>query len=305
MKFSILMPNYNKAEFLAEAINSVLAQSYNYWELLILDDCSGDDSVVVIKKLLGDKRIQFFMNKKNIGKTRSLKKLVGEAKGEIIVELDSDDALSPEALSLVSMTYDKNPGCGLVYSQCYYCDHKLQPIHKGLSAAIPKGKSNLHVNSVVALRTYRKSAYQMTTGYDEAVKFAEDIDLVLKLEEITRLYFINEPLYFYRILRKSQTHSFLNTRINRSSTALAKLNAYKRRLGTGIPNLERPEIAEVLFWGSLNAVLAGRLSLAFRFVFSLLKIHPFFIFDYLFYRALLGKIIKIKKLKKEKPLLSV
>lgn len=305
MKFSILMPNYNNAQFVAEAIESVVVQTYENWELLVLDDGSVDDSVKIIKQCLSDQRIKFFSKKQNKGKTQALKELMFEASGDIIVEFDSDDTLHKKTLAKISRAYEVNLDCGFVYSQCVYCDENLQPVHEGFSAAIPEGSSNLHENSVVAVRTYRKDLYQRTAGYDEGVKFAEDIDLVLKMEEVTKFLFVNEPLYYYRILKKSQSHSFLNTRINRSSTALAKMNAYKRRRNTAIPNLTKPEIAEVLYWGMINAILARRLLLAVKLKCNLFMIYPFFFVDYRFYLVVLKKIKKIRKLKKEKPLLSV
>ena len=177
--------------------------------------------------------------------------------------------------------------------------------YTGAGAGIPGGKSNLHANSVVALRTYKKEIYDKTGGYDESVEFAEDIDLILKLEERTKLFFINEPLYFYRILSQSQSHSFLNTRLNRASTALAKLNAYERRLGTNLPNLNKSEISEALFFGIINSVLGVRLSLAMKFIQKQLKINPLFFLDSRFYSAVIKKVKKINQLKKEKPLLGV
>jgi len=155
------------------------------------------------------------------------------------------------------------------------------------------------------MRTFTKKAYLKTTGYDKNILFAEDIDLVLKIEEVSKLYFIDKPLYYYRILPKSQTHSFKNTQINRSSTALAKLNAYKRRLNTKILNLEKYEISAVLFFGIINALLAKRFNLVLKFIMEILKIEQFFLFDLKFYQQLIMKIKKIIKLKKQKPFLSI
>lgn len=303
--FSVLMANYNNANYIAEAIDSVLCQTHDSWELVIIDDCSSDDSVNVIKKSINDERIKFFQNNKNLGYIKTLKKLIEKSESSILGILDSDDALDKTALEKVAQAYDKNSDCGLIYTQCYYCDENLQPRHLGFSRQIPSGSSNLHENGVHHFRTYKRSDYLKTSGYDDDIAYSEDIDLHLKLEEVTKLHFINEPLYYYRILQKSQTHSFKNTRINRSSTALAKLNAYKRRLNTAMPNLTRYEIAEVLCWGMINAALAGRLKLLLKFKWDLFLIHPFFFLDYRFYKTVYNKIMKIKRLKREKPLLGV
>ncbi len=294
---SILMANYNKAVYVDKAIESVVKQSWQEWELVIVDDCSTDNSVAVIKKYLRDRRIRFFQNKRNIGYIKTLKRLVNLAQGKILGILDSDDALASNALAEIIKAYKDHPDCGYVYTQCWYCDRNLKPIHLGFSAPIPEGKSNLHVNTVVAMRTFKKEAYFKTCGYDEEIVFAEDIDLTLKMEEVTRLYFLDKPLYYYRILPQSQSHGFKNTQINRSSTALAKLKAYQRRLGTGVPNLNRVEISVVLFLGIFSGLLIGRLNLVKRFIKELKEINPGFFYQPKFWQLVGKKIFKILKLK--------
>jgi len=303
--FSLLMANFNKADYIAQTVKSVLEQNFADWELIIFDDNSFDDSIKNISIFLSDQRIRLIRNKCNIGYIQSLENLVNLAKAEILCILDSDDALAPDALKEISRSYNEHPDCGMIYSQCWYCDENLKPIHLGFSKKIPEGKSNLHENSIVALRTFRKSAYLKTAGYDDDVLYAEDIDLSLKLEEVTKLYFLDKPLYYYRVLPKSQTHSFFNTRINRSSTALAKLNAYKRRLGTDMPNLNKYEISEVLFWGILNSLLAGRWRLLKLFCSNLISIDPFVFFQPFFYYLIFKKIKKIINLKKNNPLFKI
>ena len=147
------------------------------------------------------------------------------------------------------------------------------------------------------MRTFRKADYFKTGGYSKKTKYAEDIDIILKLEEVTKLFFLDKPLYFYRVLPKSQTHSFKNEMINRSSTALAKLNAYRRRLNTSFPNLNKPEIAEVLFFGIFIALFTGRFKLTIKFIKNLFRINPLFFLQPKFYYLIFKKAFKIFKLK--------
>jgi GT2 family glycosyltransferase len=302
---SVLMANFNNGCFIKKAIESVRLQTLSEWELVIIDDASADDSVSSIKPFLSDFRIRFSQNKKNLGYIETLKILIALAKSPIIVILDSDDTLAEDALEKVILIYQSKSDYGLVYTQCYYCDENLHPVHLGFSAPIPEGKTNLHVNRVNAMRTFKKEAYLKTAGYDEKCLYAEDIDLTLKLEEVAKPYFIDKPLYYYRVLPKSQTHRFKNTRINRSSTALAKFNAHKRRLGTDIPNLDKYELSEMLFFGIINSILAIRFNLAAKFIKELFRRNPLFFFQPRFYVIFLRKIKKIILLKKEKPLLKI
>ena len=96
---SIIMPSYNTAEYIAESIQSVLAQSYKDWELLIVDDCSTDNTDEVVKPYLSDERIKYMKNDANSGAAVSRNRALREAKGKWIAFLDSDDLWMPDKLS--------------------------------------------------------------------------------------------------------------------------------------------------------------------------------------------------------------
>ena len=89
---SIITPVYNSQDYLEETILSVLNQTYSNWELLLIDDCSTDNSYEIIKKYLEkDKRIKYLKNDKNSGPAITRNRGIKEAKGEYIAFLDSDD----------------------------------------------------------------------------------------------------------------------------------------------------------------------------------------------------------------------
>ena len=95
---SIIMPSYNTARFISETIQSVLSQSYTNWELLIVDDCSTDNTDEVVREFLVDTRIHYMKNEKNSGAAVSRNKALREAKGKWIAFLDSDDLWEPDKL---------------------------------------------------------------------------------------------------------------------------------------------------------------------------------------------------------------
>lgn len=95
---SIIMPSYNTAKYICETINSVLAQTYSNWELIIVDDCSTDNTDEIVVSFLEDKRIRYLKNEKNSGAAVSRNKALKEAKGRWIAFLDSDDLWLPEKL---------------------------------------------------------------------------------------------------------------------------------------------------------------------------------------------------------------
>ena len=89
---SIIMPSYNAARFIGESINSVLLQTYSNWELLIVDDCSKDNSVEVVRKFANiDKRVVLFSLEKNVGAAAARNVAIEHAQGQYIAFLDSDD----------------------------------------------------------------------------------------------------------------------------------------------------------------------------------------------------------------------
>lgn len=88
---SIIMPSYNTGKYIAQSIQSVQRQTYKNWELIIVDDCSSDDTDEQIKPFLQDKRIRYYKNEANSGAAVSRNKAIREAKGRWIAFLDSDD----------------------------------------------------------------------------------------------------------------------------------------------------------------------------------------------------------------------
>lgn len=94
---SIIMPTYNCGRFIAESIKSVLAQTYTNWELLIVDDCSTDNTNKVVLAY-HDERIHYFCNEKNNGAAITRNRALQEAKGKYIAFLDSDDLWEPTKL---------------------------------------------------------------------------------------------------------------------------------------------------------------------------------------------------------------
>jgi len=96
---SIVMPSFNTAPFIAESIKSVLAQTYYDWELIIVDDCSTDNTDDVVKPFLSDSRIHYLKNDKNSGAAVSRNRALREANGRWIAFLDSDDLWMSDKLS--------------------------------------------------------------------------------------------------------------------------------------------------------------------------------------------------------------
>lgn len=88
---SIITPSYNTASFIGQTIESVLSQTYQNWEMIIVDDCSSDDTDEIVREYLFDERIKYIKNDSNSGAAISRNRALREARGKWIAFLDSDD----------------------------------------------------------------------------------------------------------------------------------------------------------------------------------------------------------------------
>lgn len=116
---SIIMPSYNTAKYISDSINSVIAQTYPDWELIIVDDCSTDNSLDVIASF-DDPRIIVLQNEKNSGAAVSRNYALREAKGEWIAFLDSDDTWAPEKLEK-QIAFMKEKGYAFTFTDYRIC----------------------------------------------------------------------------------------------------------------------------------------------------------------------------------------
>ncbi|MDZ7860061.1 MAG: glycosyltransferase [Candidatus Krumholzibacteriota bacterium] len=227
-KISILIANFNNGVYLRECLNSVINQTSDKWDIIILDDASTDNSREVYKEYENIENISIHYNKQNLGYIGTLKRLIELSENDMVGILDPDDKLDPTCVEKITDYYSKHSKAGFVYTNFWYCDKDMKIEKLGYCKKIPKGRSNIEFDYVSHFKTFRKSSYLKTEGYDESIKYAEDKDLFLKMEEVTHLHFINEPLYFYRVLPESQAHGKKRA-IGKENFDLAIRNALKRR----------------------------------------------------------------------------
>lgn len=201
--FSILIANYNNGQYLQECIDSVLAQSYPNWEVVIVDDCSTDGiSINIYKKYKNDSRLKIYLNDKNRGCGYTKRRCAELANGEICAFLDPDDAITPDALEVMTEEHCKSRDYSLIYSTHFICNANLEiQATANYVTKIDINESYLSSNSnkVSHFATFKKEKYLKHDGIDPELKKAVDQDLYLKLEETGKIKFINKPLYKYRI----------------------------------------------------------------------------------------------------------
>ena len=132
---SIIMPSYNTGKFIAESIESVQNQTHTDWELLIVDDCSSDDTEEIVKPFLKDARIHYIENEKNSGAAVSRNRALREARGRWIAFLDSDDLWLPEKLEKQIRFMEENNYC---FSYTNYAEIDTENNRNGTTVTGPK-----------------------------------------------------------------------------------------------------------------------------------------------------------------------
>lgn len=274
--FSILMASYNNGKYIETAINSIISQTYPNWELIIVDDCSPDNSNDIIKKYLKDGKIKLIQHKYNQGYGGALRTAASIAKNQIIGIVDSDDKLHENALREMNNAYNKYVDYGFIYSTMWICDTNLKncKLDKVIKTVVPE-KTFIFNPHISHFKTFKKEFYEKTSGFDSRQERAVDKDIIYKLEEVTRFRFINIPLYYYREHNEgiSQGKNLYKARLFRF---YAKYKTYKRRLNTPFPNFTRRDIFIEycyctfyrLIWFIIKAIIALRVSNLIKNLFN-------------------------------------
>ncbi|MEQ8272262.1 MAG: glycosyltransferase family A protein [Deltaproteobacteria bacterium] len=227
-----LIANYDNADYVDDCLDSLVGQTVERWRAIVCDDASTDASVDRIRRHVGS-RIRLIQNDSNVGYIRTLIRLIGEASTDVVGILDADDMLAPTATERVLATYHAHPSAGLVYTNytTFADDGTEEP---GTCRAIPPGRSALTDGYVSHLKTFRVSAYAQTAGLDPALEYAEDRDLVYKLEEVSEVAFVDAPLYRYRVVPGSQSRDAHKARIGFAHHLEAQFAAIERRGTKGV-----------------------------------------------------------------------
>lgn len=245
MLFSILIAHYNNFEYFKTCFESILNQTYQNFEIIIVDDCSTDNSLKKIELLTNfDKRVIIFKNEINAGVGYTKRKCVELSTGDICGFLDPDDMLTANALemSIKSFTSEKITAC---YSQLYFCDENLSngKIYSQTHQIKINDPQFLNINFEVAhFFTFRKSAYLKTTGINQKYRVAEDQDLIMKLYEQGEFKFIPEPLYYYRVHRKGLSHDHSKLTLRKNNWHLVLIETLTRR---GIKNIHGRNVEDI------------------------------------------------------------
>jgi Glycosyl transferase family 2 len=182
---TVLMAVHNGEPFVRQSLQSVLAQTYNEFELLVIDDASTDTTPEIVRRL-GDNRVRLIRNERNLGQVPSLNRGLREAQGEYVARLDADDICLSERLARQVAVLESNPAVCLVGSWIQAVDERgreLGRLQRTLTDYVDFLYHTLIMRVYIShpASMYRRAPVLALGGYDETKGPAEDKDLWRKL----------------------------------------------------------------------------------------------------------------------------
>lgn len=207
-KVTVCIPTYNHARYLAAAIESVLAQTFGDFELIVVDNASTDNTRdLMLGYLARDPRVRYFCNPRNLGMVGNWNKCLEYATGEYVKVLCSDDALEPECLERAVAILDRNASVGLVTCARQVVDESLRPLQvlkfaegSGVWSGREAIKRSLEKINPIGEPTavvFRRDLAQR--GFNPAVNQLADIEMWLQMLQHSSLYFDAVPLCLFRV----------------------------------------------------------------------------------------------------------
>lgn len=192
---SVIMPSYNTATYIADSIRSVQAQTYPDWELIIVDDCSTDETDAVVAPFLADTRIRYLKNLQNGGAAISRNRALREARGKWIAFLDSDDLWLPEKLEK-QLAFMRSGGYHFSYTDYRIClNGKWLPyIATGPSVVTPRKMKDYCFFSTITVMYDREYVGLIQI---ESIRKNNDYAMWLEIIQKTPCYRLPECLSYY------------------------------------------------------------------------------------------------------------
>jgi len=234
---SVVMAAKNYARFLPAAVESVVAQTFHDWELVVVDDGSSDDTPDAIRPYLADRRVRYVRSDR-LGQSRAKNLGVGLSRGEYVAFLDADDAWRPTKLERQLALFRDRPEVGVVFCRRSLIDANGRPLPSPPSPPPPRGRvpDRMFVQNFVCFSSVvvRRGVFDHVGRFDPQWDLAIDYDLWLRVAKYHDFDFIDDALVLYRT-----GHGNLSQKLaDRVATALSIMHRAETRYGIGdvVPN---------------------------------------------------------------------
>jgi glycosyltransferase involved in cell wall biosynthesis len=196
---SVLITAYNRENYIAETIESVLAQTFKDFELIIVDDGSRDHTVEIARRYAADPRVQVHVNEKNLGQFSNRNRAAGLAKGKYLKYLDSDDVAYPHCLQVMVSGMERFPDAGIGLSEPFREDiilpSRMDPVTAWREDLLGSGLFNKAPSSTIILR----SAFEQSGGFHHPDALTDDTIFLYEICARFPTVLLPHGLHFYRV----------------------------------------------------------------------------------------------------------
>ncbi len=227
---SVVMAAKNYARFLPEAVESVRAQTFDDWELLVIDDGSTDATPAAVRPFLTDPRIRYFRSDK-LGQSRAKNLGIGLSRGEFVAFLDADDAWEPTKLEKQLAVFHGRPEVGVVFCRRSVMDENGRQIGGPARMPVPRGRvqGEMFVQNFVCFSSavVRRAVFSHCGCFDPQWDLAIDFDLWLRVAHHHAFDYVDEHLVRYRTGHGNLSKKLLD----RVDTALSIMQRAGERYG--------------------------------------------------------------------------
>jgi len=232
-KVTVYITAFNYGRYLKQAVDSVLRQKFDAWELLVINDGSTDNTRDVLSGYEGLERVRI-VHQENKGLTVSNNIALRLANGSYVMRLDGDDFLDENALLVLSNILDTNEDVGLVYPDYYLVDEQGEILELVRRKKIGEEVELLDLPAHGACTMIRKECLLALGGYDEQFRCQDGYDLWIRFLERYSPYNVNVPLFYYRQHEESLTRN--DERILRTRRRI-KRNFVEKKLNGAVPKI--------------------------------------------------------------------
>lgn len=210
---SVVMPAYNAQKFIRSAIESILSQTFKNFEVIIINDCSTDNTLKILKSFARkDPRIRIINNKTRLNIAASLNKGISMAESNLIARMDADDISFPNRLELQYGLINSSKNISVVGADIIIMDIDEQEIAiRSYPNSSKKLKACLFRYSPFAHPTvcFRKNIFEEVGGYNPKYSPTEDLDLWFRLGSKYNFGSVKKPLLKYRLYKDSSSNKSL------------------------------------------------------------------------------------------------
>jgi glycosyltransferase involved in cell wall biosynthesis len=221
-RVTICIPVYNGARYIKEAVESILAQTYRSFEILIGDNCSTDDTAAIVSQFV-DPRVRYERNERNLGPVGNVNRCLERASGEYVGILHHDDVMLPENLERKVRVLDTHPEIGFVHSNMMLIDsggavvrpHSWSEDARGDSVergiiAFRRMLDRAHFGSTIFIGTVlaRRTCYEQLGGFRAELRHCNDSEMWMRMLLFQDVACLGEPLVKYRVHPMSASSAF-------------------------------------------------------------------------------------------------